>query len=262
MQTFSGVSVVNALPSWYGSSMAVNLRVNVIVEKTDTCVKKNNILLDTILDFFYNKYNVPCLDVKVSSEIPEKSGLKSSSAVSTALIGEISRKFGIEIDVPKYSAILSLKAGVSYTGALDDASSSYYGGVSFTNNKEFKILELKRPPQDVVVILLPRGDRKIGINLSYLKKYRLIFEEIFRIARKDIISGMKLNGILIANILGYDTKEIEDALKLGALASGISGNGPSVFALAREGEEGPILDVWSKYGKVIVTKAVNYVSRD
>ena len=260
MQTFSGVSVVNALPSWYGSTMAIDLRVEVKIEETKECKKYNNALIDAILDFFYTSYKIPCLDVKVFSQIPEKSGLKSSSAVSTALIGEIAKKYNIEIDVPKYSAILSLKAGVSYTGAFDDAVASYYGGVSFTYNKEFKILEIQHPPE-VSIILLPRGNRKINIDLSNIRKYRLIFEEIFKISRKDIITGMKLNGILIAHILGYETKEIEEALQKGALASGISGNGPSVFAVTKIGEEGPIIDAWSKYGNVIVTKAVDYVSR-
>jgi len=261
MQTFSGVSVVNALPSWYGSSMAVDLKVEVEIEEISECKKFDNVLIDTILDFFYANYKIPCLKVKIISQIPEKSGLKSSSAVSTALIGEIAKKYDIKIDVPKYSAILSLKAGVSYTGALDDASSSYYGGVAFTYNKDFKILEIQHPPE-VSVIILPRGNRKINVDLLTMRKYSLIFEEIFKISRKDVITGMRLNGILVAHILGYDTKEIEEALRKGALASGISGNGPSVFAVTKLGEEGPIVDVWSKYGNVVVTKVVDYVSRD
>ena len=261
MQTYSGISVVNALPSWYGSSMAIDLKVDVKIEETSECKKFDSTLIDTILDFFYINYKIPCLDVKVFSQIPEKSGLKSSSAVSTALIGEITKKYNIKIDVPKYSAILSLKAGVSYTGAFDDASSSYYGGVVFTYNKDFKILEIQHPPE-VSVIILPRGNRKINVNLFEMRKYSLIFEEIFKISRKDVITGMRLNGILVAHILGYETKEIEEALKKGALASGISGNGPSVFAVTKVGEEGPIVDVWSKYGNVVVTKVVGYVSRD
>jgi len=261
MQTFSGVSVVNALPSWYGSSMAINLKVEAKVEESNECNKFENALIDTILDFFYTNYKIPCLNVKIISQIPEKSGLKSSSAVSTALIGEITKKYNIKIDVPKYSAILSLKAGVSYTGALDDASSSYYGGVTFTYNKDFKILEIQHPP-DVSVIILPRGNRKTNVNLLTMRKYSLIFEEIFKISRKDVITGMRLNGILVAHILGYDTREIEEALQKGALASGISGNGPSVFAITKVGEEGPIVDVWSKYGNVVVTKVVDYVSKD
>ncbi|BFH72674.1 shikimate kinase [Sulfurisphaera javensis] len=261
MQTYAGVSVVNALPSWYGSSMAVDLKVNVSIKETNNCEKKYNILIDTILDFFREKFNIPCLDVQISSEIPEKSGLKSSSAVSTALIGEIAKKYGLEIDVPKYSAILSLKAGVSYTGALDDASSAYFGGVAFTYNKEFKILDIMQPPE-ISILILPRGNRNININLQYLQKYRLVFEEIFRIARKDIIQGMKLNGLLIASILGYETNEIEIALKKGALASGISGNGPSVFAVTKIGEEGPIIDSFSRFGNIILTRPIDYVSRN
>ncbi|MCY0883556.1 MAG: shikimate kinase, partial [Acidianus infernus] len=48
----------------------------------------------------------------------------------------------------------------------------------------------------------------------------------------------------------------------GALASGISGNGPSIFAVTKEGEEGPIIDEFNLYGKVILTKAVGLDSED
>ncbi|AWR94846.1 shikimate kinase [Acidianus brierleyi] len=258
MQTFGGISIVNAIPSWYGSSMAIDLKVNVDVEEGHSTFQSS--LVKTILDYFRETYNIPELKVNIRSEIPQMSGLKSSSAVSTALIAAISEKFGIEVDIPKLSAILSIKSGVSVTGAYDDATAAYYGGVSFTYNKEFKLIKMENFPEDISILILAIGNRP-NIDLKILKKYNLLFEEIFKIALRDIITAMKLNGLAIAEILGYDKEPIISALKNGAIASGISGNGPSIFALCKEGDDGPIYESLSKYGKVIVTRAVEIGDR-
>jgi len=67
---------------------------------------------------------------------------------------------------------------------------------------------------------------------------------------------MRLNGVAVAEILGYDTTPIEESLRKGALAAGISGNGPSLFAACKEGEEGPLMDYLSSLGRVLRTEAV------
>ncbi|BCU69462.1 shikimate kinase [Stygiolobus caldivivus] len=251
MQAYAGVSIVNALPSWYGSSMAINLTLDVNIKQSSVC-QGYSPLIDQIISYFRDNYSIPCIDVDISSNIPQKSGLKSSSAVSTALIAEIIKNFKLPIrlsEVPKLSAILSLKAGVSYTGALDDATSSFFGGVSFTYNKEFKIIEIREPPFDISVLLIAKGDRGVKINMNYMRKFELLFKEIFALARRDMITAMKLNGITIGTILGYDLTLINEMLKRGALASGISGNGPSIFSVTKKGDEGPILDFLEKNGE-------------
>ncbi|BDC19722.1 shikimate kinase [Acidianus sp. HS-5] len=258
MQTYGGVSIVNAIPSWYGSSMAVNLKVKVDIIKGKYDGESK--LVSSIINFLKTKFDLEDFDVKIYSEIPQESGLKSSSAVSTALLGEVKRKFNLDIDVVKYSAILSILAGVSYTGALDDATSAYYGGISYTYNKEFKIIKKSEPPSDISIIILARGGR--NVNLNKLKEFELIFQEIFKMSLSDPITAMKYNGILVGEILGYDLNLVMKALKLGALASGVSGNGPSIFAVTKEGDEGPILDEFNLYGKTIVTKAVKLESQD
>ena len=259
LQTYAGVSVINALPSWYGSSMAVNLTLEVNVTPSKEC-KSYSSLIDEIISYFREKYDIPCIDVEVKSQIPQKSGLKSSSAVSTALIAEIIKTFNLPItmsEVPKLSAILSIKAGVSYTGALDDASSAFFGGVSYTYNKEFKILEMREPPSEISIIIVPRGGREVKIDMREMRKFEPLFRELFALSRRDIITAMKLNGLAIGSILGYDLTLANEALKRGALASGISGNGPSLFAVTKKGEEGTILDLFEKSGeKSIVVEPV------
>lgn len=250
---FAGISIVNAIPSWLGSTMAINVKVE--VEESCCSEEVPSSLIKTIISYFKEKVGILDLNVRVKSPIPPRSGLKTSSAVAVALIEAIRVKYHLmDLDVPKLAADLSIKAGVSVTGAYDDAVASYHGGISLTDNRERKIIDLRRPPRDLVVVVLVRGDRP-DMDLSVLRKYRTLFEEIFNMALKgDLIAAAKLNGIAVAEVLGYDTEPIRKALKLGALAAGVSGNGPSIFALTKEGEEGSIVDYFSKMGTTLVTK--------
>ena len=253
---YGGVSIVNAIPSFYGSTMAINLKATAYVEEGPEDHPSE--LVRTILNYFHKKYNVPSLRITIDSQIPQRSGLKSSSAVSVALISAIAKKFKIKVDVPKLSSYLSIKAGISVTGAFDDSTAAYYGGVTFTNNKRRKLLKITNPPEDLVLLILPRSNRP-AVNLSVLRKHKLMFAEIFRLALLgDIVTAMKLNGIAVAEILGYSKAPIEKALKKGALAAGISGNGPSVFALCKRGEEGPIFDELNTFGNVLLAECVKY----
>ncbi|WP_338600110.1 shikimate kinase [Sulfolobus tengchongensis] len=263
MQAYGGISVVNALPSWYGSSMAVNLKINVTIKEGKRDYTKESELIRTIVDYFKEKYLIPDIVVDIESELPQKSGLKSSSAVSVALISEIAKRYNINnVNPPILSAILSLKAGVSYTGALDDATSSYCGGISYTHNKYFQVIKMDNPKDDLVILILAKGGRQKSVKLYELKKYNSVFEEIFKIALKDPLVAMKMNGILIANILGYQLDPIEVSLRKGALAAGISGNGPSYFAVTKDGEEGPIYESLKRFGDVIISRPVDLDCKD
>lgn len=252
MWAYAGVSIVNAIPAWLGSTMAINIRIEASLEKSS---EQPSELVKTIIEYFRYKIGVPDLSITVRSPIPPGSGLKSSSAVAVAIIEAIKSRYGLrDIDTPKLASELSIKAGVSITGAYDDATASYHGGISFTNNRENRLLDLREPPEELVVVILARGGRS-GINPGALRRFEDLFREIFNIAlRGDILTAMRLNGIAVAEILGYETEPIREALKLGALASGITGNGPSIFAIAKKGDEGPIIDMFNKLGRVIVTE--------
>jgi shikimate kinase len=68
-----------------------------------------------------------------------------------------------------------------------------------------------------------------------------------------------MNGIAIAKILYPNLEDIiVKALKLGALAAGVSGNGPSLFAVCREGDEEFFQELFSSYGDVLKAKFVRF----
>ncbi|MEM1873664.1 MAG: shikimate kinase, partial [Acidilobaceae archaeon] len=154
-----------------------------------------------------------------------------------------------------------LIAGVSVTGAFDDAVAAYHGGVSFTNNLKREIIALRDPPLDLVVVINAIGGRR-ALDIDALRRHSEFFGEVFSIAlRGDLLKAMTLNGMMIAKTLGYDIETVRRALSLGALAAGVSGNGPSLFAITREGDEGPLLDLFiaKGEGEVIVTRPAEVV---
>ncbi len=73
---------------------------------------------------------------------------------------------------------------------------------------------------------------------------------------------MNLNGRLVAEHLGYSMEPIRTADRYGAIASGITGNGPAVFALFREGQEGPLVDCFSRRGKTMVVRPIMHDGSD
>jgi len=250
MWAYAGVSVVNAIPCWLGSTMAIDIKVKA------NFVKDNNnetSLIKTIKMFFENNYGIHDLVISIISPIPMQSGLKSSSAVAVAVIEAIKHKYGLNLSTPELAAKLCKEAGVSITGAFDDAVACYSGGISFTDNRRMKVFSVCELKDEFSIVLLMRGGRSF-IDVSKLKNYAHLFEKIFSLAwRGDIIQAMKLNGISVAKILGYETSIIRKALELGALAAGISGNGPSIFALLKQGDEGPVYELFSKHGSALIT---------
>lgn len=237
--------------------MAVNLKVEVEVVKTlqQSCSEPSSRLVEVIVDYFTQAYGLPKICPHIRSEVPSGSGLKSSSAVAVALIRSIAEAFRVEgLEVPRLAAELSRWAGVSVTGALDDAAASYYGGIALTDNLNMRVIDLRDCPLDInVVLLIDEPRREVDVNA--LRRWSPTFLKAFELAYSgEVFKAMTLNGMAVAKILGYNTEPLERALVMGALAAGVSGNGPAKFAICREGDEGPFVDLFARYGTVVVVK--------
>lgn len=249
MYAFGGISIVNAVPSWFGGAIAVNLKVLAKVRTCSTRCSYPSKLVETIARYFMARYSLPPLEIDIYSEIPPKSGLKSSSAVAIATIRAVVDRFGLdELCIPRLAAELSREAGVSITGALDDAAAAYYGGAVLTDNLNMKILRLFEPPRETSSVIAVKGFREVSVDVEKLRRYSNVFYDIFlRALEGSIFEAMKLNGLMIAKLIGYNESPILEALNRGALAAGVSGNGPSVFVVCRKGDEHYFVDVLSKY---------------
>ncbi len=246
-EAYSAVTVLNAFATGIGSAIGISLKVTVRVRKaSEDSVRVNymgreiavdDILVNTILSHFRDRYGVrDRFKVEIETEIPPKKGLKSSSAVANALITALLDLLGFKLKedyILSLNTRLSIEAGVSVTGALDDAAASLYGGLVVTDNHRGKILKRRAIGRKEVLIVYPDEVRETG-------GYRDVdFTPIRGVAKSIgdmLLRGLwreaaVLNGLVYSGYLRLDPRPIFKALELGAETAGLSGKGPAYYMI-------------------------------
>jgi len=265
------ISLVNAIANQKGATLGISLKVEATVESSPgkgISIKSENKSLSSRLinqtieriiskkDREQNK-----ITVTLASEIPTGYGLKSSSAISSAVALACANIFK-----PKYTdqQILlagvdaSIKSKVSITGAYDDACSCYYGGFNVTDNSKKKRIRFEKAPTNLIAVIFIPKDRKRG-NLKKLKILSSTFANAWELAKKTSYwDAMVINGLATAAILNSDSKIITELIEKGALGASISGNGPSIAAVTKKENEDAIKKIFSTHeGRTIVSKISN-----
>jgi shikimate kinase len=78
----------------------------------------------------------------------------------------------------------------------------------------------------------------------------------------NIYNAMTLNGLLYCATLGFNPVMALDALEAGAIASGLSGTGPSFVAITSEKNVEDVVNAWSSQpGQIICTEVENEGTR-
>lgn len=271
-------TIINAIATGFGSAFGIGLDI-VCNAKTQshsiTCsndVGADTSLMELCVSNVFDYYGVDAdefgLDIKTTSELPMASGLSSSSALSNAVTAIsskiISEEFNLEplsdFDIINLAIESSLKAKVTITGAFDDATASYFGGVTVTDNGARKIL-IKEPMEELpVLVYMPNFISKSGSSdVNKMKLMAPLVETAFEIAKnKNYFKALNLNGLIYAAALGFDSSIAIEALNAGALASGLSGTGSSFVAICEEDKIDDIKEAWSLLdGRVIETFSDN-----
>jgi len=271
---YGAITVINAISCGLGAALGVELKTEAYVELTDRPGRiegkilsdpgESTILIEKavskVLEYFglqdeYGAY------VETRSNIPIARGLKSSSVAANAIVLAVLDALEEEIDdmtILNLGVDAAIDAGVTITGAFDDASASYFGGLTITDNRRREMLKhIRDIKQYPVLIHVPEG--KIYTSRSDVRRMRIIAEEVralHRMAlRGDYWQAMTLNGIIYSEILGFDAGMAIDALENGALAAGLSGTGPAVAAVVPEENIDDVRETWSKReGRLIETK--------
>ena len=265
------ISIVNAIATGKGATLGISLKTKAIVNTTSVNVilieSKNKTissrLINRVVQKVVPKNELQKTKIKISleSEIPTGYGLKSSSAISSAVALACAKLFR-----PKWndSQVLisgvdaSIESKVSITGAYDDACGCYYGGFDVTDNYKRKIIKSEKGPRNLVATIFVPRSRKRG-NVKNLKNLRPVFEQAWNLARNsDYWNAMILNGLATSTILNSDPKIITELLEKGALGASVSGNGPAITAVSKKENASSIRKVFSNLpGKIIISEINN-----
>ncbi|MEL7671404.1 shikimate kinase [Methanobacterium sp.] len=269
-------TVINAIATGCGSAFGIRRYVTAEVElKSSNIICKSDEDVDTSLmelcvKSVLHKFDIDTgVRVKTYSDLPVASGLSSSSATSNAVVLAtvlaLSKEYGpdcymSDVDVLNLAIDASLEAGVTITGAFDDASASFFGGLTVTDNMNRKILKKQDMEEQNILIYMP--DKKSLTAQSDILKMKLLSPYVklaFGQALKgDIYKALTLNGLLYCAALEFNPNIALDALSAGAIAAGLSGTGPSFVAVTDDKALDNVLDSWSSYeGNIIHTEVDN-----
>ena len=164
------VSIVNAIANQKGATLGIELKVEATIEaspgKGISIQSENKSLSSRLINSTVEKI-VPKkeleknkISITLNSEIPLGYGLKSSSAISSAVALACSKIFNpkaTDQQILLAGVEASIESKVSITGAYDDACSCYYGGFNVTDNEKKKRVHFEKIPTNLsAVIFLER----------------------------------------------------------------------------------------------------------
>jgi shikimate kinase len=278
---FGAVSIVNAIAGGKGATASIALKTEAVVEiekqrgpwrvTVNGKEARSRLAVEVVRGVLESKgFDAGKLACKIETEstIPPGTGLKSSSsssvAVALAALGALGESTYDATRVLNYSVEASLSAGVSITGALDDAASCLMGGINHADNLKRRVIKTQvfESPLRVVIKVPKQRNRRDSMKLGFVRRFSNLADAAFVMSLAgDIWNAMILNGIIYSSILRYDPAPALRAVNLGALGAGLSGTGPSVAAVFRPDDNREIELLrkdWSRDGsRVIVAGSSN-----
>ncbi|MDH3617261.1 MAG: shikimate kinase [Nitrosopumilus sp.] len=265
------VSLVNAIANKKGATLGIDLSVEAVLEtspgKGIIIQSKNKTISSRLINKTVEKIltkkelDQNKIILSLESEIPTGYGLKSSSAISSAVALACAKIFRPKLtdhQILLAGVVASIESKVSITGAYDDACSCYFGGFNVTDNAKKKIVRSGKIPSNLKAIIFVPKNRKRG-NVKNLKTLSSVFENAWKLAKNsNYWEAMIINGLATSTILNSDPKIITALLEKGAIAASVSGNGPAIAAIVKKENEQNVKKVFSSLdGNIIVSKVNN-----
>lgn len=264
------VSLVNAVATGKGATLGIDTRVSVTAEDVPGRgvvfryrggTPSSRLVSATVRRALPRRLlSRRRIVVSLESQIPTGYGLKSSSAISSAVALACSKLAGGAGDrqVLLAGVDASLDAKVSITGAYDDACACYYGGFNVTDNaKKRRLLREAYSGDASVAVFVPRSRRRGGVKK--LRHMQAVFGAAWQMARaRKYWDAMTVNGLAAAAVLGSDPALVPELIERGALAASVSGNGPAVAAVARKNDMPAVAEfLRARDGRVIEASISN-----
>jgi len=270
-KVFGAVSIVNAIATGKGSTLGIDTFVETTLTKKEgkgiyiTSENKSisSRLINKLIENMIPKkiLDNTKLELDFKSNIPTGYGLKSSSAISSAVVLSCAKAFGKTMsddEILKLGARTSIQTKISITGAYDDACACHFGGFNVTDNSKMRLLHREIAPKDLQAIIFLPKSRKRG-NLKKLKEFKDAFEKSWQLAKNsDYWNAAILNGIATSSILNSEPNLIMKLMEKGALCATISGNGPSIMAITDRKNKSRVQKEFSGLdGKIMISNINN-----
>ncbi len=271
------ITIVNAMATGKGAALGINLLTRARVTITDQAgvftgqnlsdPDEDTMLMKTTARRVLQRFKVHKrygATVETESNIPVAVGLKSSSAASNAIALATSHALGkdaSDLETVNLGVDASLEAGVTLTGAYDDACASYFGGLVVTDNVNRRILRRFKPKGHLrILIHLPDQKRYTkDIDPRQLGGIKPFVQLAHREAmRENYWCALTLNGLIYCMALGQDTSAAKQALASGAIAAGLSGKGPAVAAIVPTSRIEEVLSAWDSLSGRIIEASLNF----
>ncbi|TYT61007.1 shikimate kinase [Natrialba swarupiae] len=246
-------TVLNALATGTGSAFAIDLETTATVELTDDGEVVGDVdeqpdadttLIERCVEVTVDEYaETAGLDpstvgasVRTESEVPMAGGLKSSSAAANATVLATLDALAVadaveRIDACRLGVRAAREAGVTVTGAFDDASASMLGGVTVTDNETDELLARDELDWHALVFTPPERAYSADADVSACERIAPMADLVAELALEGRYGeAMTVNGFAFCGALGFSTGPMIDALP-DVTGVSLSGTGPSYVAV-------------------------------
>ncbi|XGI82932.1 shikimate kinase [Halorutilales archaeon Cl-col2-1] len=266
-------TVINAIATLKGSAFAVDLYTSAevvvggdggvtgeIEDKPDA----DTSLIERCAELVLERFDVDDgAHVTTSSDVPMASGLKSSSAAANATVlatlDAIGESEGFDRrEATRIGVEAARDAGVTITGAIDDAAASMLGGVVLTDNSEDEIIRREEANWDVAVYVPDETAKSADTDVERSRLVGSVVDRAFEVARDgEYADAMTINGLAYSAALGFDPSVAVDALEH-VDGAGLSGTGPSYAAIGDRQDIKEVVKEWEKHpGTVLEVETDN-----
>jgi len=261
-------TVLNALATGTGSAFAIDLETTATVDLTDDGEivgeiaeqpEADAMLIERCAELTIAEYaDAAGLDgsdvgarVRTESEVPMASGLKSSSAAANATVLATLDALAVADAVDRIEACrlgvrAARDAGVTATGAFDDASASMLGGVTVTDNTADALLARDEVDWWALVYTPPERSYSADADISACERIAPMADLVEELALDGRYGeAMTVNGFAFAAALEFSTGPMIDAMP-DVDGVSLSGTGPSYVAVGARDSLETVRERWDE----------------
>ncbi|SDZ86911.1 shikimate kinase [Haloplanus vescus] len=258
-------TVLNALATGVGSAFAIDAETTARVELDDSGRVDGEIAgapdgdtrlirrcVERVVDRFGDGQGG---HVRTESDVPMAAGLKSSSAAANATVlatlSALDVPVGEDADIDREDACrigvaAARDAGVTVTGAFDDASASMLGGVTVTDNTADDLLAHETVGWDALVWTPPERAFSADADVERCEQVAPMADLVADLALDGRYGeAMTVNGLAFSAALGFPTDPAVEAMPHVDGVS-LSGTGPSVVAVGDRDGLQRVRDQWEQ----------------